>query len=299
MVLPTHDTSDAPEERTMLLFLGYLFGRLVESSNQLRAALKIQKRVRRKIEMRKREEEAIRISKAAYIIRRRVGTYMQVCTYRSIIAEWRAYKSISGPLFADGEYSIDEFPFDNLEKLEEEQEEYLRSAFEGEESRRSTDEDDKGEDLMEVEALAINKFDCMANIDSGDANDNIKSRADNHDTRWNVTVQTETHGENSINYTEIIPNIIESGNKEEGGEEEDHIDETRKVIIGDQERIEVRVVSDLFKNVEIEHVLVVSNARTIDRSEEEDLIVRINGSKEMRRGFLRLQVINCYFRMFL
>ena len=296
MVLPTHDTSDVPEERTMLLFLGYLFGRLIESSNQLKAAVKIQRRVRRKNEIRKREEEAIRISKAAYIIRRRVGTYMQVCAYRSIIAEWRAYKSLSGPLSADGEYSVDEYSYGNLERFEEEQDEYLRSAFEIEESGRRSDEGDEGDDLKKNETPATNQYDYMPNIHDDNANGNKKSIEESHGVEGNIAVHIEKEFivGNSRNCTEIITNLIISGNKKERRKDEDVTDDGIEVINEGWEGIEVLTVSDRSENIKKNDVFVVSNTTgTIhtDQSEEDNLIVGINANKEMLRGFIRLQVI--------
>ena len=130
-MLPTHDTSDVPEERTMIIFLGYLFHRLMESSSQVRAAVKIQQYIRGKKERIRSEIEAIRVSDAAYIIRRRVGTYMQLCKYRRIIHEWRAYKMTELLPNVSGDSgmvdSVDPgSPFD--------EDEYLRLAFEKEET---------------------------------------------------------------------------------------------------------------------------------------------------------------------
>ena len=46
-MLPTYDSKNLPNEKTMLVFLGYLFARLVESSEQVRAAIRIQRVFRR------------------------------------------------------------------------------------------------------------------------------------------------------------------------------------------------------------------------------------------------------------
>ena len=46
-MLPAYDTVNLPEEKTMTIFLGYLFARLIESSSQVRAAIRIQRFVRR------------------------------------------------------------------------------------------------------------------------------------------------------------------------------------------------------------------------------------------------------------
>lgn len=89
-MLPTHDTLDVPEARTMIIFLGHLFARLKESSNQIRAAIKIQKMLRLQIFRNTRHYSAI-------LIQRRVATYMQQRKYLVIIREWRAYKSCCDP----------------------------------------------------------------------------------------------------------------------------------------------------------------------------------------------------------
>ena len=135
-MLPTHDTSDVPEERTMIIFLGYLFHRLMESSSQVRAAVKIQQYIRGKKERIRTEVEAIRVSDAAYIIRRRVGTYMQLCKYRRIIHEWRAYKMTEtlSAVSSDLELVDPGSPFD--------EDEYLRLAFEKEETDVSLSQTD-------------------------------------------------------------------------------------------------------------------------------------------------------------
>ena len=47
LMLPEHyDSRNVPEEKTMFLFLGYLFARLIESAGQVSAAINIQKRFR-------------------------------------------------------------------------------------------------------------------------------------------------------------------------------------------------------------------------------------------------------------
>ena len=43
LILPSYDSNHVPEEKTMLIFLGYLFARLTESSAQVRAAIRIQR----------------------------------------------------------------------------------------------------------------------------------------------------------------------------------------------------------------------------------------------------------------
>jgi len=43
IMLPTYDSSNIPEEKTMVTFLGYLFSRLTETSNEIRAAIRIQR----------------------------------------------------------------------------------------------------------------------------------------------------------------------------------------------------------------------------------------------------------------
>ena len=48
-MLPSYDTTNLPEEKTMTIFLGYLFARMIESSSQVRAAIRIQRFVRAKI----------------------------------------------------------------------------------------------------------------------------------------------------------------------------------------------------------------------------------------------------------
>ena len=85
-MLPTHDTSDVPEARTMTVFLGYLFARLIESSSQIRAAIKIEKYFRL---YRWRSAR----SQSAKIIQRKFASYVQRRKYVIMIEEWREYKS--------------------------------------------------------------------------------------------------------------------------------------------------------------------------------------------------------------
>ena len=47
LLLPSYDTKNIPEEKTMVVFLGYLFSRLIESSEQVRAAIRIQRNFRK------------------------------------------------------------------------------------------------------------------------------------------------------------------------------------------------------------------------------------------------------------
>ena len=86
LMLPTHDTSDVPEARTMTVFLGYLFARLIESSSQIRAAIKIEKYFRL---YRWRSAR----SQSAKIIQRKFASYVQRRKYVIMIEEWREYKS--------------------------------------------------------------------------------------------------------------------------------------------------------------------------------------------------------------
>jgi len=46
VVLPEFDSRNIPDEKSMIVFLGYLFSRLVESSCQVRAAIRIQRAIR-------------------------------------------------------------------------------------------------------------------------------------------------------------------------------------------------------------------------------------------------------------
>lgn len=46
-MLPSYDSGNQPEAKTMTVFLGYLFARLIESSEQVRAAIRIQRAYRR------------------------------------------------------------------------------------------------------------------------------------------------------------------------------------------------------------------------------------------------------------
>lgn len=85
-MLPTHDTSDVPEARTMTVFLGYLFARLIESSSQIRAAIKIEKYF---LLYRWRSAR----SQSAKIIQRKFASYVQRRKYIYMIEEWREYKS--------------------------------------------------------------------------------------------------------------------------------------------------------------------------------------------------------------
>ena len=85
-MLPTHDTSDVPEARTMTVFLGYLFARLIESSSQIRAAIKIEKYFRLY------QWRSAR-SLSAKIIQRKFASFMQRRKYVDMIEEWREYKS--------------------------------------------------------------------------------------------------------------------------------------------------------------------------------------------------------------
>lgn len=50
MILNEFDSRNIPEEKTMIVFLGYLFARLVESSEQVRAAIRLQRWYRTAIE---------------------------------------------------------------------------------------------------------------------------------------------------------------------------------------------------------------------------------------------------------
>ena len=47
LMLPIYDSENLPEEKTMTIFLGFLFARLIESSSQVRAVIRIQRFVRR------------------------------------------------------------------------------------------------------------------------------------------------------------------------------------------------------------------------------------------------------------
>jgi hypothetical protein len=85
-MLPTHDTSDVPEARTMTVFLGYLFARLIESSSQIRAAIKIEKYFRL---YRWRCERR----QSATLIQRKYASYVQRRKYVVMIEEWREYKA--------------------------------------------------------------------------------------------------------------------------------------------------------------------------------------------------------------
>lgn len=110
-MLPTHDTSDVPEARTMIIFLGHLFARLKESTNQIRAAIKIQKFLRLRMFRTTRHN-------AAVMIQRRFATYIQQRKYGMIICEWRAYKSCCDPSsFQLQENSFESDDFDWEEEL--------------------------------------------------------------------------------------------------------------------------------------------------------------------------------------
>jgi hypothetical protein len=85
-MLPTHDTSDVPEARTMTLFLGYLFARLIESSSQIRAAIKIEKYFRLY------RWRCVR-RQSATLIQRKYASYVQRRKYVVMIEEWREYKA--------------------------------------------------------------------------------------------------------------------------------------------------------------------------------------------------------------
>ena len=85
-MLPTHDTSDVPEARTMTVFLGYLFSRLIESSSQIRAAIKIEKYFRLY------RWRCVR-RQCATLIQRKYASYVQRRKYVVMIEEWREYKA--------------------------------------------------------------------------------------------------------------------------------------------------------------------------------------------------------------
>ena len=85
-MLPTHDTSDVPEARTITVFLGYLFARLIESSSQIRAAIKIEKYFRLYRWRCARRQ-------CATLIQRKYASYVQRRKYVVMIEEWREYKA--------------------------------------------------------------------------------------------------------------------------------------------------------------------------------------------------------------
>jgi hypothetical protein len=110
-MLPTHDTSDVPEARTMIIFLAHLFARLKESSDQIRAAIKIQKMLRLKKFRTARHYSAV-------LIQRRFATFAQQRKYGMIIREWRAYKSCCDPCTSQHqEYSFESDGFDWEEEV--------------------------------------------------------------------------------------------------------------------------------------------------------------------------------------
>lgn len=63
-MLPACNSNNQPESKTMTIFLGYLFARLIESSEQVRAAIRIQRVYRRAIPALRRSLCAKRVKKA-------------------------------------------------------------------------------------------------------------------------------------------------------------------------------------------------------------------------------------------
>jgi hypothetical protein len=148
-MLSTHDTSDVPEARTMIIFLGHLFARLKESSDQIRAAIKIQKMLRLKKFRTARHRSAV-------LIQRRFATYAQQRKYGMIIREWRAYKSCCDPSVSQHqENSFESDGFDWEEEMAKELELQVRNApapaRSGESIPISTSFDDEEDVLFLVE----------------------------------------------------------------------------------------------------------------------------------------------------
>ena len=122
-MLPAYDTSNPPEEKTMTIFLGYVFSRMIESSSQVRAAIRIQRFVRKSnaggfspVKTSRRQSTlssarcsvlsmtlvrkgsvpitvAISHSHAASIIMRRIGTYVQQRKYITMRDEQRRFRA--------------------------------------------------------------------------------------------------------------------------------------------------------------------------------------------------------------
>lgn len=66
MILPNIDSRNIPEEKTMVVFLGYLFGRLIESSAQVRASIRIQRAFRNSLQF-LRKNSKIRMTETTII----------------------------------------------------------------------------------------------------------------------------------------------------------------------------------------------------------------------------------------
>ena len=122
-MLPAYDTSNPPEEKTMTIFLGYVFSRMIESSSQVRAAIRIQRFLRKSnaggfspVKTSRRQSTlssarcsvlsmtlarkgsvpitvAISHSHAASIIMRRIGTYVQQRKFVTMRDEQRRFRA--------------------------------------------------------------------------------------------------------------------------------------------------------------------------------------------------------------
>ena len=170
-MLPTHDTSDVPEARTMTVFLGYLFARLIESSSQIRAAIKIEKYFRL---YRWRCERR----QSATLIQRKYASYVQRRKYVVMIEEWREYKACCETSHSedgcyDRGYSDGDIDDDNGDR------DYVHEVFhdkvEGEEEddvvehedkaeKEEEEVDEEGEDCNDDLWLAVNDGDYLCGL---------------------------------------------------------------------------------------------------------------------------------------
>jgi hypothetical protein len=113
LMLPIYDTSNQPEEKSMTIFLGYLFARMIESSSQIRAVIRIQRFIRKarqdvqgtlqhtveslSASMREKVTPSKKVtisvmlssSNAASIINRRVRAFIQQREYRIMMMDHR------------------------------------------------------------------------------------------------------------------------------------------------------------------------------------------------------------------
>ena len=194
-MLPTHDTSDVPEARAMIIFLGHLFARLKESSNQIRAAIKIQRLARLQM---------FRIVRhnSARLIQRRIATYIQQRKYGIIIREWRAYKSCTGPCLSQSHgdscsLNSDEDSFDWEEEMARELERdggpgvpvarnelFSTHADLNSECEISFFEDDSERNLADSEVLRLVEVEDIEVEDSSAGGDNGEDKSSEEEDKY-------------------------------------------------------------------------------------------------------------------
>lgn len=168
-MLPTHDTSDVPEARTMTVFLGYLFARLIESSSQIRAAIKIEKHFRL---YRWRCERR----QCATLIQRKYASYVQRRKYVVMIEEWREYKACCetshsengcyGRGYSEGGMNDDKGDRDYVHEIfhDKETEEDDVDEHEDKVEKEEEEVEEEGEDCNEDLWLAVSDGDYLCGL---------------------------------------------------------------------------------------------------------------------------------------